>query len=524
MKIRISIIFILLFNIVISQEKKIIQIIEAGSFDRNEKILPGANILKKDNDIRVHLLHDGMDIWSDYALFYKKNNSFKARGNVIVKQGDSIELYSNLLDYDGNERKIAAKEDVVFINNNTVLKTQVLFHDRDLKEIYFEKGGFINDSINTIKSNNGKYFLETSKYSFENRVNVYNSDYNINSQKLDYFTDSEKAFFYGPTVINGNDYTIFCEKGFYNTKTKSGYFVKKSKILYDNRKIEGDSLIFDDLKKYAAGSKNVVITDTINNTIIKGDFGQVYKALDSAMITKNSYAIKIFERDSLFIKADSLFAIGPENNRLIKGRYNVNFIKSNMSGKSDKFIMNQKNGLIKLLRNKMSKKELQILTSKEIAKKNPIIWNGDSQMTGDEIHILRDINTNELDSLKILNNAFIIEKDSIGVNNYNQVKGIDLFGKFKENELIRLKINRNTEMIYYLYDEDTNELVGIDKAICSSIEMIINDNKIEEIIFYTNPEGKVYPENELEVNEKVLNGFNWRIDEKILNKTEIIQN
>ena len=524
MKIRISIIFILLFNIVISQEKKIIQIIEAGSFDRNEKILPGANILKKDNDIRVHLLHDGMDIWSDYALFYKKNNSFKARGNVIVKQGDSIELYSNLLDYDGNERKIAAKEDVVFINNNTILKTQVLFHDRDLKEIYFEKGGIINDSINTITSNNGKYFLETSKYSFENRVNVYNSDYNINSQKLDYFTDSEKAFFYGPTVINGNDYTIFCEKGFYNTKTKSGYFVKKSKILYDNRKIEGDSLIFDDLKKYAAGSKNVVITDTINNTIIKGDFGQVYKALDSAMITKNSYAIKIFERDSLFIKADSLFAIGPENNRLIKGRYNVNFIKSNMSGKSDKFIMNQKNGLIKLLRNKMSKKELQILTSKEIAKKNPIIWNGDSQMTGDEIHILRDINTNELDSLKILNNAFIIEKDSIGVNNYNQVKGIDLFGKFKENELIRLKINRNTEMIYYLYDEDTNELVGIDKAICSSIEMIINDNKIEEIIFYTNPEGKVYPENELEVNEKVLNGFNWRIDEKILNKTEIIQN
>ena len=524
MKIRISIIFILLFNIVISQEKKIIQIIEAGSFDRNEKILPGANILKKDNDIRVHLLHDGMDIWSDYALFYKKNNSFKARGNVIVKQGDSIELYSNLLDYDGNERKIAAKEDVVFINNNTVLKTQVLFHDRDLKEIYFEKGGIINDSINTIKSNNGKYFLETSKYSFENRVNVYNSDYNINSQKLDYFTDSEKAFFYGPTVINGNDYTIFCEKGFYNTKTKSGYFVKKSKILYDNRKIEGDSLIFDDLKKYSAGSKNVVITDTINNTIIKGDFGQVYKALDSAMITKNSYAIKIFERDSLFIKADSLFAIGPENNRLIKGRYNVNFIKSNMSGKSDKFIMNQKNGLIKLLRNKMSKKELQILTSKEIAKKNPIIWNGDSQMTGDEIHILSDINTNELDSLKILNNAFIIEKDSIGVNNYNQVKGIDLFGKFKENELIRLKINRNTEMIYYLYDEDTNELVGIDKAICSSIEMIINDNKIEEIIFYTNPEGKVYPENELEVNEKVLNGFNWRIDEKILNKTEIIQN
>ena len=162
--------------------------------------------------------------------------------------------------------------------------------------------------------------------------------------------------------------------------------------------------------------------------------------------------------------------------------------------------------------------------AKEISKKKPIIWNGKSQMTGDEIHILRDIKTNELDSLKILNNAFIIEKDSLGINNFNQMKGIDLYGKFEKNELQKLKLNRNTEMIYYLYDEDTNELVGVDKAICSSIEMIINNNKIDEIIFFTHPEGKVYPEEDLEVNEQVLNGFNWRINEKILNKNEIIHN
>ena len=161
MKIKLSIIFIFLFNIILSQEKKIIQIIEAGSFDKNEIKLPGANILKKNNSIRVHLLHDGMDIWSDYALFYKKSNSFKARGNVVVKQGDSIELFSENLDYDGNNRKIIAKKNVIFNSNNSNLKTQILFHDRDLKEIYFEKGGVIKDSTNTIKSTEGKYFLES---------------------------------------------------------------------------------------------------------------------------------------------------------------------------------------------------------------------------------------------------------------------------------------------------------------------------------------------------------------------------
>ena len=334
----------------------------------------------------------------------------------------------------------------------------------------------------------------------------------------------KKFFFYGPTVITGQDYRIFSEKGFYNTKTKNGFFNTKAKIEYSNRTITGDSLIFDDLKKYASGKNNVTILDTINKTIIKGNFAEIFKELDSAMITRNSYAIKLLEKDSLFIKADTLFAIGPEKNRIIKGRYDVKFFKNNMSGKSDKFIMNQKNGLIKLLRNKLSEREQQILTSKEISKKNPVIWNGESQMTGDEIHIIRNIKTNRLDSLKILNNAFVIEKDSFGINNYNQMKGIDLFGNFKDNELEKIRLNRNTEMIYYLYDEESKELIGIDKAICSSILMTINNNKIDEIIFYTNPEGKVYPEMELEINEKILNGFNWRINEKILNKENLINN
>ena len=66
-----------------------------------------------------------------------------ARGNVVVKQGDSIELFSEIFDYDGNTRKIVAKKDVIFNNNSTNLKTQILYHDRNLKEIYFENGGVI---------------------------------------------------------------------------------------------------------------------------------------------------------------------------------------------------------------------------------------------------------------------------------------------------------------------------------------------------------------------------------------------
>ena len=89
------------------------------------------------------------------------------------------------------------------------------------------------------------------------------------------------------------------------------------------------------------------------------------------------------------------------------------------------------------------------------------------------------------------------------------------FGKFYKNELKSIRLVQNTEMIYHLYDEKTKELIGIDKAICSEILMSIENNNIKDITFFTNPEGIVFPEDEIELNEKILNGFNWRINEKI---------
>ena len=71
-----------------------------------------------------------------------------------------------------------------------------------------------------------------------------------------------------------------------NLSYKKGYFNKKSRIDYNMRIIEGDSLTFDDKKKFALGVDNITITDTINNTIIKGNYAEVFKSLDSAMITK----------------------------------------------------------------------------------------------------------------------------------------------------------------------------------------------------------------------------------------------
>jgi hypothetical protein len=104
-----------------AQEGKQVDIRQSGSFEVDQVLHPGAKILKKNDQIRVHLHHDGMDIWSDEAFLFEADNFFEAYGNVVVKQGDSLELTSEYLEYDGSKRFGVSKIGVVLKNNETTL-------------------------------------------------------------------------------------------------------------------------------------------------------------------------------------------------------------------------------------------------------------------------------------------------------------------------------------------------------------------------------------------------------------------
>ena len=102
-------------------------------------------------------------------------------------------------------------------------------------------------------------------------------------------------------------------------------------------------------------------------------------------------AINTTDIDSLFISADTLYSVGDEENRIIKGLNNVKFFKKNMSGKSDFIVINENKGLTRLIRKKLEKKELQIMSQEQINMTNPIIWDGNSQISGDEIILKENI-------------------------------------------------------------------------------------------------------------------------------------
>ncbi|MDG2491985.1 MAG: OstA-like protein [Flavobacteriaceae bacterium] len=496
-----------------AQESRIVEIRQAGSFEKDEAQYPGANILLKKGDTRVHLFHKGALIKSNTSFFYTKRNFFEASGAVVFTQGDTLRMTSDYLEYDGKKGFAKAWGNVFLKQPDMTLETDTLYLDRVENIAYYETPGTIVDSSSVLKSNRGKYFMNEKKYRFISNVRIDNPEYKVTSAQLDYFTESNKAFLYGPTKIIGADYDIYCEQGFYNMETQQGNFRQNALINYNEKIIEGDSLYFENEREYAAATDFVSITDTINNSIIRGNYAEIFKAKDSAIITRKAYAINILEKDSLFIKADTLVGTGPAEHRVLRGYYNVKILKSDIRGKSDSLYLDDQIGKIELHKRPLSKKEEQILSNDDKNSKNPVLWFGASQMSGEVIYLKTENGEKKLDSLQIFGNAFIIEKDSLSSDGYNQIVGSELYGDFHDGALKNLDVIKNTMVIYYLYS-DSGELIGINKTICSALDIVFDNNEISEISFYVSPDGEVFPEEKIDRNLRKLKGFLWRINER----------
>jgi lipopolysaccharide export system protein LptA len=497
-----------------SKTPKIIEIRQAGGSTQDQEKFPGANILFKTPNKRVKLFHEGALIESDKAYFYSKDNYFMAMGDVIFTQGDSLQMTCNTIKYDGKTKTAIAIGNVDLKKSDMTLKTEKLNLDRVNDKAFYNTKGVVVDSASTLTSQRGTYFMAENKYRFTSDVTILNPKYIVNSEQLDYFTQLNQAYLYGNSKIKGENYTILCERGFYDMQREKGVFKENATLYYDDKIIKGDSLYFESERDYASASKNVSIIDSLNNSIITGHYGEIFKAKDSAIITRRAMAINIVDQDSLFIHADTLVATGPKDKRILRGYYDVRILKSDIRGRSDSLYLDQSIGLTKLLSRPLTNQQEQIFTEADRNGANPVLWFGESQMSGDKIFLLSDLVTRKLDSLKITGNIFIIEKDTLSVDGYQQIKGGILNGAFKEGRLDNIVITKNTEMVYYLYNDEDLQLIGIDKTTCSALQMNFIDGQIENITFLVSPNGDVYPEEELPVNDRTLKGFIWRITER----------
>jgi lipopolysaccharide export system protein LptA len=410
-------------------------------------------------------------------------------------------MTAGYLKYDGIKSFATAYDHVRLTDPKMELQTDTLFYNRKLQEAFYTSGGHIRDSINTLDSKIGRYYAREKKFRFIDNVKIINPDYQIESYQLDYYTDSGISNFYGPTKIYNSKSYIYAEKGHHDSKKNISWFVKNAFIRHKNSTIKADSLYYDRNKEYATGNNHVIVHDSINNTWIYSNYAQRWIDLDSVRVSKKPMIVAISNKnkDTLYMRAQQFIVSGKENERKMWGFNDVKFFSKDFSGRADSLFRNDKTRLMKLLQ-------------------TPVLWSGKSQITGNKMVIKSD-SLNKLDSLLIPKNVFIIQKDSIG---YNQIKGNKLLGKFKNQEIKNINIYGNTEVLYYLREDD-GKLTGIEKNKSSRIFVSFFNKKIDILRLYQKVDGTIYPLKDLPLSKQKFKGFVWYGDKQIKKKEDVIE-
>jgi len=470
---------------------KRIEIIHADFTNSDQNEVPGAIILTGN----IQAQHDSLHIFCNKAYFFQNENYIKLFGNVNLIQNDTLSLNSKYAEYNGKDGIAYAKGNVIMRSPDSSLTSETVYYDKNNGVVYYNDNATIVNRLNTLKSKVGKYFTADQRFEFRNKVVLTNPENTIKTEHLDYYEVPGHAYLFGPSTITNKDNYIYTENGFYDTRNDIGKLIKNSHIIYKEKRIEGDEIFYDKNKAYTKLTNNVKVDDPKNKMIMTSHFAEVFQDRDSIYITKKPLVKSLVESDSVFFYAKNIIITGPEKERVIRGFKNARMLRTpDMSALADSLHMVQKIGLTELIG-------------------NPVVFKGENQITGKLIQLINNPITEKLDSLKVLTDAFVIERDTLG-KGYNQAKGINLFGKFKDNKIAEIELIQNAEMIYYLYDED-KELTGIDKGICSRILLELNDNKIETASRFINPEAITYPPEEFPENISKLRGFKWRGDEKI---------
>lgn len=244
--------------------------------------------------------HEGAILKCDSAVLYIDRNYFEAFRNVHINQGDTLNIYSDLLNYDGNAKKAHLEKNIKLVDRENTLTTNTLDYDMVAKIGEYKDGGKLVNKDATITSKTGFYFSNTRDAYFKIDALVVTAQSTITSENLRYNTGTNWTYFYGPTNIKGKDDNLYTENGAYNTKSENAYFGKKNLYTNGSRTLKGDSLYYYGKLGYGKAVKNIVFRDTKDPTLLRGQLGEYYKVDERVVVTQKAY-VGIGTKDSITV-------------------------------------------------------------------------------------------------------------------------------------------------------------------------------------------------------------------------------
>ncbi len=406
-----------------------------------------------------------MFMYCDSAHFYDQSNSLDAYGNVKMEQGDTLFVYADELNYNGEIElaKLYADEGkkVKLINNDVMLETDIFNYDLAIDLGYYDVGGVLTDKENRLESLQGEYSPTTKDANFYLDVHLNNTSerdtLDMYTDTLSYNTNTHIAELVSLTHIFSKDGKIIAQSGTYNTETNISDLYERSIIITnDGNTLTGDTIYYDRDKGYGEAFGNMILTDSVRQSSIQGDYGFYNQLTDSAYVTGRACAKEYSKKDTLYLhgKVIRTYILNEDTSRVMIAHPNVRFYRSDLQGLCDSLSLMQQDSILYM-------------------HNHPIVWSGVRQIFGNVIHI--HMNDSTVDWAKLPDFGFVAEH--IEEEFYNQISGKEMMAYFTDSKLSHVDVSGNVQIITLPQESDStyNKIANVESSFLSAD---IENNKI----------------------------------------------
>ena len=499
--------------------------------DQERQVLRGQVLFRQDS------------VWMrcDSAYFYQSRNSFKAFSHVHLWEGDTLKMWCDSLAYDGEAMQGELFDHVVMFHNDTQLNTDYLIYYKNEGKVHYPDGGWIADPENHLLSDLGWYYTEIRLAVFQKQVEMRHYDYEdclnkpkypdpddenfkpkfiLYSDTLQYSFLSKDAWILGPSRIESDSATLFSDLGTFNTDSEEVWLYNRSLAVGRGRSVTADTMFYD--KKLGIGEAwgQFVAFDTLQHVSVQGDYCHYVESPQVLTITQNALAKEFSTPDTLFLHADTLRSYTAYRTRVVRipaplpidslqpveedkivtfldtihyltCHFNVRYFREDLQGVCDSLNYNHTDSLITFVG-------------------NPVMWNGQYQITGDTIFAYR-APLQGLDRVLIHDNAFLaLRHDSI---HYDQISGSALICYFDSSRLQRMDMSGNVQTIFYPEEEDRKNgvkvLIGLNQVIGNYLSIWFKQQKMDHLKIWPQPIGSLTPLPLVTDDILYLDHFRW---------------
>ena len=475
------------------------QIPKADRYQRNKVFLENADELIADESRsteyqvlrgNVRFRRGDMYMFCDSAYYYDKTSSLDAFGHVHMTQADTLQVFADVMHYYGEDQVAQLRHNVRLENRSTTLLTDSLDYEITSNVgYYFNHGTIVDNKNNTeLTSEYGRYELDTKQAEFTTNVHLISDQYEMNTNLLRYNTQTHIANIIDETVIVNDSNTIYTSNGWYNTSRDDATLYDRAQInARDGKTLVGDTVYYDRTRNYGEAHGNVILTDEVNHVILDGDYGYHDEASHYSYVTRRARAREFSQGDTLYMHADTLCTIMNDDSiRILKAFRGVRFYRSDVQGVCDSLQLSEADSILNLYR-------------------NAVVWNGQRQISGEEINIhMRD---STADWATLPNFGLMIEH--LGEDYYDQLSGKKMKAYFENKELRQLDVDGNVMAIMYPQESDST----YNKQVyAESSYMKLNlkaKQEVERLAMWPEVTGKVTPLYLLRKSNYYLPQFKW---------------